>query len=311
MDGTGAQLDTTIDVVTPENISFQYRVAGPFRRWPAYLLDLCIRVGVFMVLVFVLSLLGAFTGAGGLIAAILIITFFLLEWFYGGFFEAYWNGQTPGKWVMGIRVLTTEGQPINALQAVLRNFLRVVDMYPLLSVQVIGIPFPWYALPTYVLGLLAMTCNRRFQRLGDLVCGTMVVVEERRWLTGVAKLEDPRAAQLAEFLPADLRISRSLARTLATYVERRRFFSQARRREVARHLGVPLLERFGFRKDTSCDLLLCALYYRAFIADRPEEDKPEPAGPVSPFAPAGRFPGGSQAVAPASGVRTPITVDAE
>lgn len=304
MNGTGAQLDTTIDVVTPENISFEYRVAGPFRRWPAYLLDLCIRVGVFMILFFILAFVGAFTGAGGLIAAILIISFFLLEWFYGGFFEAYWNGQTPGKWVMGIRVLTTDGQPINGLQAVLRNFLRVVDMYPLLSVQVIGIPVPWYALPTYVVGLAAMTCNRRFQRMGDMVCGTMVVVEERRWLTGVAKLEDPRVAKLAEYLPTDFRVSRSLARTLATYVERRRFFSLARRSEVARHLGDPLLERFGFRKDTSCDLLLCALYHRTFIADRPDEDEPESFGGISPFAPTGRAQAVSQAVAPTSVVQT-------
>ena len=123
-------------------------------------------------------------------------------------------------------------------------------------------------------GLLTMTMNRRFQRLGDLVCGTMVVIEERHWLTGVAKLEDPRAAQLAEYLPADFRVSRSLAQSLATYVERRRFFSAARRREVARHLAEPLLEQFGMRRDTSHDLLLCALYYRTFVADRAADELP-------------------------------------
>jgi len=195
----------------------------------------------------------------------MFITSFLIEWFYGGFFEIYWNGQTPGKWVMGIRVLTIDGRPINGLQAVLRNVLRGVELFP----------------PT---ALVAMSCNQRFQRLGDLVCGTMVVIEERHWLTGVAKLEDPRAAKLAEYLPTDFRVSRSLARTLATYVERRRFFSQARRREVARHLGAPLLEEFEFRKDTSCDLLLCALYYRTFIADRPDEEQSESIGGISPFA---------------------------
>jgi hypothetical protein len=142
-----------------------------------------------------------------------------------------------------------------------------------------------YVLPTFVVGLIAMTCNRRFQRLGDLVCGTVVVIEERHWLTGVAKIEDARAAQLAEYLPVDFRASRSLAQTLATYVDRRRFFTQARRREVARHLGEPLLTKLGLRGDTSHDLLLCALYYRTFIADRPEEDRPQWAGGVSPFAP--------------------------
>ena len=51
--------------------------------------------------------------------------FFLVSWFYGGFFEAYWNGQTPGKRIMGLRVLSTNGRPINGYQAVLRNLLRV------------------------------------------------------------------------------------------------------------------------------------------------------------------------------------------
>lgn len=286
------QLDATIEIVTPENIAFHYRVAGPFRRWPAYLLDMAIRVGLFMLSVFVVGLAGAFSGAGGLAAGMILISWFLLDWFYGGLFETFMNGQTPGKWVMGIRVLTVGGQPINGLQAVLRNVLRLVDTSPLLSVQVLGIPQPVYALPTFVVGLVAMSLNRRFQRLGDLVCGTMVVIEERHWLTGVAKLDDPRAVQLADYLPPDYRVSRSLAQALATYVDRRRFFTQARRREVAAHLAEPLLARFELPADTSYDLLLCALYYRTFIADRGDERQlaavlgaaPSGAAPASPFA---------------------------
>src|SRR5207248_10677896 len=115
--------------------------------------------------------------------------------------------------------------------------------------------------------------NRKYQRLGDLVAGTIVVVEERQWLTGVAKLEDPRAIQLAAYLPPNFVVSRSLAKSLATYVERRRFFTPPRRREVARHLAIPLLDRFGLPADTSYDLLLCALYYRTFVADRSQDER--------------------------------------
>jgi hypothetical protein len=124
-----------------------------------------------------------------------------------------------------------------------------------------------------VVGLTVMTMNRRYQRLGDLVAGTIVVVEERRWLTGVAKLDDPRAIQLAAYLPPNFVVTRSLSRALSTYVERRRFFTPLRRREVARHLAEPLLERFGLPPDTSYDLLLCALYYRTFIADRSQDER--------------------------------------
>src|SRR5262245_13432223 len=141
------------------------------------------------------------------------------------------------------------------MQATLRNLLRAADFF--LS----------------LLAIVVMSMNRKYQRLGDLVAGTIVVVEERQWLTGVAKLEDPRAIQLAAYLPPNFIVSRSLAKVLATYVERRRFFTPPRRREVARHLAIPLLERFGLPPDTSYDLLLCALYYRTFIADRGQDER--------------------------------------
>jgi uncharacterized RDD family membrane protein YckC len=278
------QLDTTIQVVTPENIAFDYRVAGPFRRLPAFLLDLAIRIGAFLLLVFVIGLIAG-AGGGGVAMAGILIGWFVTEWFYGGFFESYWNGQTPGKWVMGLRVLTVEGQPINGLQAVMRNVFRTADMYPLLSLQILGDLPPAYLFPTCFVGLVVMACNRRFQRVGDLVCGTLVVIEEKRWLTGVVKVEDPRAAQLSEFLPADFRVTRSMAQTLSSYVERRRFFTPPRRREIARHLGEPLLRRFGLPADTSYDLLLCALYYRAFISDRADQaaEREASAGGHNPF----------------------------
>lgn len=259
-----SQIDTTIQIVTPENIAFDYQVAGPFRRWPAYLLDLAARFGLLLVIMVAANLLN-WLGAGALAVAGFLLVWFLLEWFYGGFFESYWNGQTPGKWLLGIRVLTIYGQPINALQAVMRNVLRAVDMYPLISLQVLGDLPPVYLFPTFFLGLVVMSSNRRFQRLGDLVCGTMVVNEERPWWTGMVQGEDPRAAQLAERLPADMAISPEMARALASYVERRGGFTAARRRQIAAHLGIPLTRHLGLPDDTSEDLLLCALYHRAFI----------------------------------------------
>lgn len=263
-----SQLDTTVQIVTPENIAFDYRVAGPFRRWPAFLLDLGIRFGLYFAIVTASLFIGSWGGGGlGPILMTILITWFVLEWFYGGLFETFWNGQTPGKWVMGIRVLSVNGEPINGMQAVMRNVLRMVDMAPFLSVEMFGAPAPMYSIPTFLVGLIAMALNRRFQRVGDLVCGTVVVIEDRHWLTGVVKLEDPRAARLAELLPADFVVGQSLSQALSSYVERRRYFTPQRRSEVARHVAGPLLAEFGFPPDTSHDLLLCALYYRTFIAD--------------------------------------------
>ncbi len=251
MPSTFKQIDTTIEVIAPENIAFTYRVAGPFRRFPAYLLDLFFRAVIIFAFWMLMML---FSIAIGVVSfAVLIIVFFLQSWFYGGFFEVYWNGQTPGKRIMGLRVLSTDGHPINGYQAVLRNLLRSVD-------TLMGI------------GVVVMACNRRFQRLGDLVCRTMVVIEERPWLVGVAEIDDVRAYQLASYLPSDLQVSRGIALALAHYAERRRFFSPARRRELAAHLAEPLLAQYGLPANTSYDLLLCTMYYRLFIADRGDDE---------------------------------------
>jgi len=251
------QIDSIIRVVTPENIAFEYRLAGPFRRLPALVIDWAIFAGTYFVLWFVVMLTVGLYVSGAIAVAFMILLFFAGWWWYGGLFETFMNGQTPGKRLMGLRVLTTEGQPINGLQAIMRNLLRGADLFP--------------AMPC--IGLIVMTLNSRSQRLGDLVCGTMVVIEQQSWLTGVARLEDPRAIQLAGYLPPNFVVSRQLARALATYVERRRFFTPLRRREVAKHLGEPLLRQFGLAADTSYDLLLCALYYRTFIADRSEDEQ--------------------------------------
>jgi len=275
MSNVDAQVDNTIDIVTPENIAFQYRIAGPFRRLPAFMLDLSIRFAAFFILMIALAPLQIFSS--GISTAMGFLGLFFIDWFYGMYFEACHNGQTPGKRLMGIRVLTIDGRPINAMQAALRNLLRYADLMPMLSpAMLIDAAWPNMNIyPTGLIGLVACAFSQRFQRLGDLVCGTMVVVEERSWLIGILEFEDVRTAQLAEVLPRDFVVPRSMARALAAYVERRKNFSPPRRNQVAAHLAQPLLERFGLPGDTSYDLLLCALYYRTFVADSPAESKRE------------------------------------
>lgn len=242
------QIDTRIQIVTPENIAFQYRVAGPFRRLPAFLVDLSIRLGVAVVGMIAASLTFGTVGLG-----LGLVLWFVLSWFYGGLFEALWNGQTPGKRLLGIRVVSVEGQPITPFQAILRNILREIDAQPVLFYQV---------------GLLAATLNDRFQRLGDLAAGTMVVIEEGRRLQGVVPIREPEAIRIAALVPPSFEPSRSLARALAAYAQRRHFFPPGRRLEIARHIGEPLRQKLQFPPDTDLDMLLCGLYRRTFIVER-------------------------------------------
>ena len=266
------QLDTSIKIVTPENISFEYRVAGPFRRLPAYLIDFAIRLIAVLAVSIMLGIIFGFAGLGSVGQGLALVWWFLLAWFYGGFCEAYFNGQTPGKRIMSIRVLSIDGQPINGLQAVLRNVLRVIDMQPGML---------------YLLGLVTASCNDRFQRLGDLACGTMVVVEERPWLHGVARTGEPEAIRVAGLIPANYQTSRTLAKALAAYVQRRRTFSFGRRMEIARPLAEPLRIQFGLPQHTNLDILLCGLYERTFITDNQDE---APLRTGSPLAVASNIP---------------------
>ncbi len=262
-----APLDTAVEIITPENIAFRYRVAGPFRRLPAYLIDLVIRVIACVVGLIAALIAFGFVGLPELGLAASLLLWFLLDWLYGGLFEAFWNGQTPGKRLMHLRVLTTEGRPISGWQAVLRNVLRAADMLPTF---------------TYQVGLLVTAMNDRYQRMGDLAAGTMVVFEEPRWFHGVVRMHDPEVIRMAGQIPAGFQASRTMAKALAAYVQRRQHFSWMRRQEIAQHLSEPLLQKFNMPAETNADLLLCALYHRTFITDRQDEEERGPG--ESPFA---------------------------
>lgn len=260
MNHSSGQIDTYVEIVTPENTAFQYQLAGPFRRLPAYFLDVLIRLAACLFLGIVLALfIGWFVP--GISLAMWFVAWFVLDWFYGGLFETFWNGQTPGKRLTRIRVVSTDGQPINGLQAILRNILRTLDGFPILQF-----------IPLYQLGLLSTIVSPRYQRLGDLASRTMVVVEQPPLRPAVTRIDEPEAVRLASAIPLSFRASRSLSLALSSYVLRRKSLPWIRRVEIARHLAEPLRVTFGLPPDINYDLLLCALYYRTFFTHTDEQD---------------------------------------
>ncbi len=229
------QFDTSVDLVTPENIAFRYHIAGPFQRlWP-YLIDCLLRMAFLLALGTALVCSGALMGGIELSVGVLSVIAFLMDWFYGGVFEALWNGQTPGKRMCRMRVVSVDGAPITGMQAVLRNFLRFADLMPIAVISFDA--QSGVQLPTLQVGLVVMALTNRYQRLGDLAAGTMVVVEEAKRRHGVVRFNDPLMLRLAEEVPRTFRPSRSLTQALSAYVERREMLPWPRRAEIARHLG--------------------------------------------------------------------------
>ena len=266
-------IDCRTRVITPENIEFQYDLAGPFQRLPAFLFDWALRVAVFAIAWVSLGMLAwMFPISGALMMIILFLGFFVLSWLYGIVFETWFNGRTPGKMLFKLRVLSVDGRPINALQAATRNLLRLADMCLLLPLQVLSADAPMvYVIPTMLVGLIAMTLTPRMQRLGDLAAGTMVISEMAARAPRTTQPEDPRTYGLADLIPADFQADFRLARTIGEYMENRQRLSPARRNELCKHLAVPMLNQFGMMPDTSFDLLMCALYVRIFMSAEQRE----------------------------------------
>lgn len=146
-------LDTHREVLTPEGVALHLRAAGPVPRALAWAIDLAIRFALLTVLSVLLTVLGR--AAAGLY----LIALFLVFWGYPIVCEAAFGGQTPGKRVLELRVISADGAPLGWLAAFVRNLLRAVDMLPF----------------GYAVGLVASLSDPWGRRLGDLVAGSLVV----------------------------------------------------------------------------------------------------------------------------------------
>jgi uncharacterized RDD family membrane protein YckC len=229
-------IDTTIEVTTPENVAFHFRVAGPFPRLIAFLIDL-------LLLLVALYAVGVICFMLGLSAVGLFLMFaFFTWWGTGGVLEALCNGQTVGKRALGIRVVSDSGLSINAGQAMLRNILRAADLVP-----------PFFP------GVIAMFFNRRFQRLGDLAAQTMVVFDGDNVMPQIPHT-DRMTEEFHSRIPPRYRPDPALVEALAAYVGRRQDLTVPLRREVADHLSRHFVRMWNLPAKSDPDFVLCALY---------------------------------------------------
>lgn len=206
-----AKLDTLQAVELAEGIEIRLRMAGPMLRAGAYVIDLVIRVVVLAVGGIIVSLAGIAIG-GRVAGGVMMLSWFLMDWLYPVVFEAGKRGATPGKRVMGLRVVQATGSPITLGQAVVRNFLRVIDGMPLF---------------TYIFGVTSCMATKHFQRLGDLAAGTVVIYDRIPPLPVIAT-PPPMVA-----VPLPFGLTANETRALALFRERAGLWSDGRRAEIA------------------------------------------------------------------------------
>jgi uncharacterized RDD family membrane protein YckC len=152
----------------PEEVDLQIEVANVGSRSLAILADLAI-CGLIFVVVYGLTFIAArnsatdwFTEFGSNALEIgLALVIFGFQWVYFSFFEWLWNGQTPGKRLMRLRVIKADGAPVSWSDVLLRNLSRPIDTFG----------------PMGLIGLLMIFVGRKGQRLGDLMARTLVIHE--------------------------------------------------------------------------------------------------------------------------------------
>lgn len=220
-------MERTLEVRTPESIAFRYELAGLGSRFLAVLTDQVIQLATLaaivigLILAFEHSSLHGSTTASNKLAfaiamAVLSVIVFIVMFGYFIAFEALWNGQTPGKRLLGLRVVRDGGYPIDFGASLIRNLIRVGE----------------YLVGYYLIAAISALVSPENKRLGDFAAGTIVVRDAR--LPAPSLLEEregePAYAPTA-YLSAE---ERALVKR---FLERRDALGDRRREEIAEQLA--------------------------------------------------------------------------
>jgi uncharacterized RDD family membrane protein YckC len=233
-----------LKIDTPENVTFDYDVAGIGSRFLAALLDTFLLILLQIILWGSFILIDSITMSqvqgkiGSWIVAIAGIVSFLFFWGYYVFFEILWNGQTPGKRLVGLRVIRMDGTPVTASEVIIRNLVRLIDFLPTM----------------YGVGVVTMFINSNSRRVGDLVAGTIVVHD--REVKSLGELSPVRPSAVAipgaqSYLPDNFPVEQVTEHELGIieeYLARRSGLANSQ--TLAQHILASILSRLNLPADS-------------------------------------------------------------
>ncbi|MCT7983361.1 RDD family protein [Laspinema sp. A4] len=226
------RLFNRIQIQTPESVDLEFTLAGIGNRVSALMFDYFVLGLIQLTLVVVwlfgslfladviTNLLGTNERVQQWLIAILLFVVFGVYVGYFVWFEVFWQGQTPGKRRVQIRVIRDDGRPCGLQQSTLRALLRPVD-------------------DLLFIGAFLIALTSREKRLGDWVAGTVVIQEERAIAEAnfpisesahLLKNQVVERANLSALLPDDFAIIRE-------YLQRRTQLTSEARGKIGRQLA--------------------------------------------------------------------------
>lgn len=225
------------DLDTPEAVSIRYDTAGIGTRFLAAAIDFLIWIALAAMIVAGALSLSSFGIVARDTALILLSSLaFLILYGYYVIFETLWQGQTPGKRVLKIRVIRRDGHPIGFFEAFIRNVVRIVDFLPVL----------------YGIGVITMFVSKESRRLGDYAAGTLVVREDPVKIEDITDRRPSAQPALGAIDPDELRWDVHALRAddlalMRRFMERSPQLPPVARTEVGMALAERVANRIGAR----------------------------------------------------------------
>jgi uncharacterized RDD family membrane protein YckC len=228
---------TIVTVYTAEGIAYNIECAGLFVRACSFAIDTVIQ---WVIILTVWIIQNALHGATG--SWILLLAMFLVDWFYHFAWEVAGGGQSPGKRLMGIRVVQNDGSPISLSSSLLRNLMRFTDMFLFL----------------YMIALLCISGSSGFRRIGDWVAGTLVV-----W-TAAGRVKSANYDLPADIVPIVPKkpLSYEEKKTILMFARRYSILGKMRANEIASAWVEKYFDTEEHIEDPAFYILGIALYYR-------------------------------------------------
>ncbi len=228
-------------IETPERVPLHFALASIGNRFLACAIDHALQVLALILMVIAFTLVSNYSGFGEklttapkwVLAALVVIVFLILSGYFA-FFEWIWNGQTPGKRWMKLRVIREDGRPVTFWEAAVRNLLRTFDMMPA---------------PFYSIGLISVFVSSSDQRVGDMIAGTVVVREREAEAPAFTQVFESSVSDVAlrrSFKPVEFsgelnRLTEREIEVVETFLRRRWDLSDVPRQWMAWRVSLPLM----------------------------------------------------------------------